>query len=203
LAGHFQKWHTDIPHGPWAFVFSLTEKKLNGGDTEILNPKVLSYWRHFGSMDHINEHGLIYKIPPRFNRLIVFDPRLPHQVSEVKEALELQKARLVIHGWFTEPKTHIEGPLPSSSTEKILNQCFKKVSLATQEFELMTGTLSLGVQVNKGGSVESFKFLTNNLVTLNGEVPLAFLNQIKKIYAQASFAKTKSLTKITVPLIFQ
>ncbi len=203
LSGHFQKWHTDIPHGPWAFVFSLTEKKLKGGDTEILNPKILSYWRNFGSLDHISESGIIQKIPPLFNRLIVFDPRLPHQVSEVKEAINLQESRLVIHGWFTEPKTYIEGSLAPQSTEKTLNECFNKVSLASDQFELMTGTISLGLQVNSKGNVEKFKFLTNNLVTLNGEPPLRFLQKVKNIYSNVTFSRSKSSSIITVPLIFQ
>lgn len=44
LDGHEQRLHTDAPHGPWAFVLSLTsdqaEAMMRGGETAILKPFV-------------------------------------------------------------------------------------------------------------------------------------------------------------------
>lgn len=48
--GSRQGWHTDAPHGPFAFVLSLTrweERRFSGGETMLLQPWVLDYWRHF------------------------------------------------------------------------------------------------------------------------------------------------------------
>lgn len=48
--GHRQGWHSDAPHGPFAFVLSLTrweERRFSGGETMLLQPWVLDYWRHF------------------------------------------------------------------------------------------------------------------------------------------------------------
>ena len=45
-----QELHADVPHGPWAFVLSLTRwegRRFEGGETEILRPHVLDYWRTF------------------------------------------------------------------------------------------------------------------------------------------------------------
>ena len=47
-----QNLHTDSPHGPFAFVLSLTDwegRRFSGGETEILQPLVLDYWRRFDS----------------------------------------------------------------------------------------------------------------------------------------------------------
>lgn len=45
-----QELHADNPHGPWAFVLSLTDwerRRFSGGETAILQPHVLDYWRGF------------------------------------------------------------------------------------------------------------------------------------------------------------
>lgn len=41
-----QELHADLPHGPWAFVLSLTPapRRFTGGETMILKPSVLDYW---------------------------------------------------------------------------------------------------------------------------------------------------------------
>ena len=38
-----------MPHGPWAFVYSLTpnKKEFRGGETLILKPNTLNYWSNF------------------------------------------------------------------------------------------------------------------------------------------------------------
>jgi len=45
-----QELHSDVPHGPWAYVFSLTPWKnrtFSGGETLLLRPSVLNYWQNF------------------------------------------------------------------------------------------------------------------------------------------------------------
>lgn len=46
VSGCRQEAHADLPHGPWAFVLSLTPspRRFSGGETFILKPKVLDYW---------------------------------------------------------------------------------------------------------------------------------------------------------------
>ena len=48
-------------------------------------------------------------VPPLFNRLTVFDPRYPHGVRAVEGTRDPLKARLVLHGWFTEPAPFFNG----------------------------------------------------------------------------------------------
>ena len=49
MHGSRQELHTDAPHGPFAFVLSLTldERRFSGGETVLLQPHVLDYWRGF------------------------------------------------------------------------------------------------------------------------------------------------------------
>ena len=48
--GDMQNFHTDAPHGPLAFVLSLCrEGEFVGGETMMLQPKIMEYWRGFDS----------------------------------------------------------------------------------------------------------------------------------------------------------
>ena len=48
-------------------------------------------------------------VQPHFNRLTVIDGRYPHGVRPVEGTRDPLKARLVLHGWFTEPTPFFEG----------------------------------------------------------------------------------------------
>jgi hypothetical protein len=48
LEGDMQNFHTDAPQGPMAYVLSLCiDGSFQGGETMILNPNMLEYWRGF------------------------------------------------------------------------------------------------------------------------------------------------------------
>ena len=54
----------------------------------------------------------VHLVEPRFNRLTVFDGRYPHGVRPVEGTRDPLKARLVLHGWFTDPTPFFEGERP-------------------------------------------------------------------------------------------
>jgi len=206
IDGCKQELHSDVPHGPWAYVFSLTPWKgrnFTGGETLLLKPEVLSYWKNFGGSEDRELPSFVDRIPALMNRLTVFDPRYPHGVTEVRGTRDPMEARLVIHGWFMEPKTYIEGPLPAASTEKVLNLGFDQLQEVLGQTELTQGTISLQLQVGTNGRVRNAQFATNTLLTLDGEVPKALNREILKIYKELEFKTARSQTMITVPLIFR
>jgi hypothetical protein len=46
--GDLQNFHADAPHGPLAFVLSLSnEGDFQGGETIMLQPEILDFWRGF------------------------------------------------------------------------------------------------------------------------------------------------------------
>jgi len=51
----------------------------------------------------------VAEVQPLFDRLTVFDARLPHGVSRVEGERDPRGGRLVLHGWFTEPAPFSEG----------------------------------------------------------------------------------------------
>ena len=52
-------------------------------------------------------------VEPRFNRMTVFDPRLPHGVPVVEGTHDPREGRLVLHGWFNEPSPFFSGGVRS------------------------------------------------------------------------------------------
>lgn len=113
-----QELHGDLPHGPFAFVFSLTRwrgRVFSGGETILLRDEVLSHWSDFRSVRGVERDDIEHAVAPRFGQLTVFDPRIPHGVREVRGTKDPREGRLVIHGWFVQPRPFIRGPLRVSS----------------------------------------------------------------------------------------
>lgn len=203
IEGCKQAIHSDVPHGPWAFVFSLNPKKpkFTGGETLIFKPSVLNYWENFLNPTDRELPSFVDQITTKFNQLTVFDPRYPHGVTEVHGTQDPREGRLVIHGWFTEPKTYIEGHLPTKATEKILNEAYQKVVDLILAFEPTQGVMSLQIKVSAAGKVVGLRWGTQNLLNREGKKPSALIKKIERVYSELEFPRAKGATAMTVPLI--
>ncbi|GIL99393.1 hypothetical protein Vretimale_4564 [Volvox reticuliferus] len=171
--GCVQELHCDNPHGPFAFVLSLTQdwdqREFTGGETMILQPGVLNYWRSYEPRKGLEMQQLVTRVPAPFNRLTVFDPRFPHGVRQVHGTRDPRKGRLVLHGWFTEPAPFFQGPLDPADAEEALNEGLAPLWDALEGISgLITGTLIVRVHISgRSGSVTDLKWLADTLV----EVP--------------------------------
>ena len=54
---------------------------------------------------------LFHRVPAKFNQLLVFDPAISHGVKQVRGIRDPKEARLVLHGWFVQPRVFWKGPL--------------------------------------------------------------------------------------------
>lgn len=70
-----QELHTDAPHGPWAFVLSLTprERAFAGGQTLLMQPRVLNYWPDFDPSAGLEMKHLVQALLALLNALPCFD----------------------------------------------------------------------------------------------------------------------------------
>ena len=205
--GCYQNLHSDVPHGPWAWVYSLTinPKEFLGGETLIVKPDVLNYWSTFQDQSDREYNSFVDRIPAKFNQLVVFDPRFPHGVTEVKGTRDPQKARLVIHGWFVEPRPYVVGGLKTNQVQSPIGEALMVFSDVIKDLSPLNGTVSLRLDVNSSGRVVSYKEVTNTIVSTQGQK--ADVVQVKKILKQIFsglvFAKAKSGSKITIPILFK
>ncbi len=204
LDGCHQKLHSDVPHGPWSFVYSLTpwkQKGFRGGETLLARPKLLRYFQEIRHTESHEEKDFFQKIEPKMNRLTVFDPRYPHGVEEVRGATDQLDARVVIHGWFTEPRPMIEGALTFKQALKPMDQ-FAISTLERTDQTGATGLLCVRLHIAPEGHVESAQVVTNHLINEEGYVlPKRMLTQIiSESLEPVRFAKARGQTLLTIPL---
>ena len=210
LDGCYQALHSDVPHGPWSFVYSLTpwnSRRFRGGETIVAKPKLLRYFQEV-THDQSDEHSHFFqKIEPKMNRLTVFDPRYPHGVQEVKGEEDLLKGRLVIHGWFTEPRPMLDGALTMKQVLKPLDQLAQFFIQQIEPMEFF-GLLSLKFQVLASGKLAGAQILCGHLVNSQGD-PLHLSTLKKKINllfnedVRICFPKSSGKSVVTLPIEFR
>jgi hypothetical protein len=197
IHGSRQEMHTDSHHGLWAFVYSLSpQQKFSGGETFLLNSDSLSV-----TQSQEKSH-LLKTIPPKMNRLSVFDPQTPHGVTEVRGSMNPADGRLVIHGWFTEPKTYKVGPLPKGAVAKKLNEATLMVQDLASQFPLFKGVLAIHLTIAKSGKVKLLSLASNTIKGLTPEDKMQFLKSLKFRLMRLQFSSAKTETFITLPLVF-
>ncbi|KAG8466407.1 hypothetical protein KFE25_002163 [Diacronema lutheri] len=173
--GCSQALHTDAWHGPFAFVLSLTDwdaRAFTGGETMLMTPAVLDFWRAHEPGTAIEQASMFELVEPRFNRLTVFDPRVPHGVREVRGTRDPLKARLVLHGWFTPAQSvAIAGALGEEQVEPALNAALEPMyERLGSECARVFGTLNVFVHVEPSGAVGDVRVLADTLVVDRAEL---------------------------------
>lgn len=210
VEGCRQEWHADVPHGPWAFVFSLSVghgRAFRGGETKLLRPETLRYWDTFSAAGggERERAGVVKLVAPRFNRLTVFDPRVPHGVTEVKGTQDPREGRLVLHGWFSDPSPFAEGALTNAQVRRPVNEALLGVRAMVNELGELHGTAAFRLRVSAAGKVSGVAALANSVVSLAGD------KQAENLFPRAAAAYFKGLefprargnTEITLPILIR
>ena len=225
-------WHSDASHGPFAFVVNLTpdgcharaesEKPgwFEGGETVLLRPEILDYWRGFDGSRGLEADSIVERVDPApFGRVVCFDGRVPHSVSRVRGTRDPRRGRLVLTGWFSAPRPSAEGGLaedgaPSEEAADILDAALAVAYDAMDELELarVAGFLGVRVAVTAAGAVASVDALCDTLRVDSGEqrpldedeVPddVSTRELIAAALGEAEFPAAASDTTFTLPLAF-
>jgi 2OG-Fe(II) oxygenase superfamily len=206
VEGCRQELHADLPHGPWAFVFSLTpwkNRKFSGGETLLLKPETLDFWESFQSSRGLEQNDIIERINPQFNQLTVFDPRIPHGVREVRGVHDPRDGRLVIHGWFVQPRPFIRGPLSAKSVQLKLKRMDANLAQLLTEIIPVHGTLSLRFSISRSGRVGGFQWLTSALRSQDPASIKKITTCVFESIRDTEFQHARSETLVTLPLVFQ
>jgi hypothetical protein len=204
IDGCRQELHGDLPHGPWAFVFSLTNwrgRAFRGGETLMLRDDVLDYWADFRSERSIEEPDLVRAIEPRFGRLTAFDPRIPHGVREVTGTRDPREGRLVIHGWFVQPRPFVIGPLRARDLEARTED----LNVVLVDAPPLAGLLSLAFEVSRAGTVQRVRVLsdTTRVAAADEAARVRLIAKLRKTIAAWKFAKQRGASRVTLPLVFE
>ncbi len=207
-----QELHTDSPHGPWAFVLSLThwdERTFSGGETMLLNPQVLDYWRGFDPTLGQETPQLTTLIEPHFSRLTAFDPRLPHGVRCVEGPRDPRHGRIVLHGWFTSPTPFFTGALSEEAATPALNAALGPLYEALGELAPAVGAATVRVVVGPEGRTLGVEFLTNTVMMRPQgcldpeEARMEVLGTICDQLFAVQWPPADGETAVTLPFIFE
>jgi len=207
VEGCGQELHGDLPHGPWAFVYSLTRwkgRRFQGGETEILRDEVLDWWGAFRSTRKAERPELLRVIEPRFDRLVAFDPRLPHSVRTVRGTLDPRQGRAVVHGWFVSPRPFVEGALDAGELVPRIDSLSDAILPLARALPV-AGLLSLGFRVTPAGEVRDAGVLSDTT-----RVPSGAERERRRLVAAAlahvaawRFPRRRGPSRITLPLVFE
>lgn len=207
VEGCRQELHGDLPHGPWAFVYSLTDwkrRQFRGGETLLVRDEVLDYWRDFRSERGVEEVDLLQAIEPRLSRLTVFDPRRPHGVRRVEGTHDPRAGRIVIHGWFVQPRPFVEGGLPARAAQPAIEAATEALGPFIESGLPLSGMLSLQLRVAPSG-VASRPTVLSDTTRVSGEWEPERRRMVAAVVKQLDglrLARAKQPSTITLPLVF-
>lgn len=207
IEGCRQELHGDLPHGPFAFVYSLTnwnQRTFAGGETLLVRDEVLDFWHDFRSVRAVEEHELLRAIEPRFDRLTVFDPRIPHGVRTVTGTRDPREGRLVIHGWFVQPRPFVRGPLSVKTLAARIDEL--GAQLGTWLVDLpIAGVLALAFTVDRRGQVRDLRVLSDTTRVPGADEPARrrLVRRMKQSIAGWQLGKQRLPSQITLPIVFE
>jgi hypothetical protein len=207
VEGCRQELHGDVPHGPWAFVVSLTRwrgRTFRGGETLLVRDEVLDFWHDFAS-DRVVEHGeLIRVIAPEFARLTAFDPRIPHGVRTVTGTHDPREGRLVIHGWFVQPRPFVRGALSLRTLASWIEQLTGQLGTWLAGLAV-TGLVSIAFGVDRRGRVRNLRVLsdTTRVPRADERARKALVRRICAAIAAQTFGAQRAPSHVTLPLVFE
>ena len=205
IEGCRQELHGDLPHGPWAFVYSLTRwrgRVFTGGETLLLRDEVLDFWDDFRSVRAVEERELVRAIEPRFGRLVAFDPRIPHGVRTVGGTRDPRDGRLVIHGWFVQPRPFVRGPLAARALASRIADLGDTLAL---DGVAIAGLLSLTFGVDRRGAVRDVRVLsdTTRVPRVDERARVRVVRRLRETVAAWRFERQRGPSRVTLPLVFE
>ena len=164
VPGCRQGWHNDSGNGRFAYVYSLTRdtRLTTGGETLVMR-------EGDGLRRNLTRpaagSGFFVSVPPRFNRLVIFDDRVPHGVERVDGAMDPVEGRFVLHGHIHEAGTSVTGALPAPIVEQAIAGVVDRfVADAAERLAPYHGPLTLRLTAGASGEVVSCDVLIDRVL---------------------------------------
>jgi 2OG-Fe(II) oxygenase superfamily len=163
VGGCRQSLHNDSENGRFAFVYSLTRNRrtTTGGETIILNEGDLF---RANVADAQAGTGLFTPIAPRFNRLVVFDDRMPHGVERVDGSMDPTEGRIVLHGHLRDRGCIVSGALSEQQVREVVIEAILAFSAeALARIRLYHGPVVFRLAISPAGKVEACRVLLDRV----------------------------------------
>jgi hypothetical protein len=204
VAGCRQGLHNDSVNGRFGFVYSLTrnERRTSGGETIV---------HHEGDpfRSQLTRPGagrsFYDAIPPRFNRLVIFDDRMPHAVERVDGSMDPREGRFVLHGHISEGEGAVTGALAAEAAMPLAVEALRAfVQTAPAPLDAYHGPLTIRLEIAADGRVALCRVLMDRVIHPNEHDPQwaplveALLGRLRAL----RFPEADGPSRLTLPLLF-
>ena len=166
--GCSQSIHNDSTNGRFGYVYSLTwdRRDTRGGETIVYHEGDL-YRRNLTTMTG-GRGGLYELIEPAFNRLAIFDDRMPHGVSRIEGSMNPVHGRIVMHGHISETGPGVRGPLRPDQVgppvEEAANEALSRFDMACDPH----GPIVIRLAIRADGGVDQARLVLDRLAFPDG-----------------------------------
>jgi hypothetical protein len=200
-----QELHADVPQGPWSFVYSLTDwdaRAFTGGETLMLRGGVLDYWSGFADDRPLERDDLLWRVPARFDQLLVFDARVPHGVAAVEGTSDPLRARVVVHGWYLRPALTVVGALGAEQVTGPAEELHRRWDDAVRDCGPLSGVATWLLEIGPDGVPRPPRPLASTLVaTAPGADPARALATMGRALATARFPAAAGPSSVVFPVV--
>lgn len=199
--GCSQSIHNDATNGRFGYVYSLTwdERETRGGETIVYHEGDL-YRSNLTRMTG-GKGGLYEMIDSRFNRLAIFDDRMPHGVNRIEGSMNPVHGRLVLHGHISESAPGVRGPLEPDVVGPIVEEA---ANVALNRFEMACdphGPVTVKLLIRADGSVERARLLLDRLAFPDGRNTAGMADSIVEEATKLRFPAASAPTEAIVPIM--
>lgn len=199
VPGCSQGLHNDATNGQLGYVYSLTrnERKTIGGETMVVHDRDLFRT----SLDTAAAGTALFDlVEPRFNRLTLFDDRIPHAVQRVEGSMDPVEGRFVLHGHISEAGVIVQGALPPKAIQDPVVDLLKDLREAAGK--TVNGPLVFAVEIGASGQVERMRPVFDRLASsANADLDAIRAEAGERLRA-IKFPSAASSTRANIPLMF-
>jgi hypothetical protein len=199
VPGCVQGLHNDSTNGRLGYVYSLTRnaRQTIGGETVLMHDRDLFR----SSLDRpAAGTGLYDLVEPRFNRLTLFDDRIPHAVQRVDGSMDPMEGRFVLHGHISEAGVVTRGPLPPEDIQAAVDKALEEVLSGVAPN--VHGPLVLQLEIARSGEIQRLRPIFDRLASADSENLDYLRGEITEPVGAIRFPVASSPTLANVPLIF-
>jgi hypothetical protein len=202
VSGCRQGLHNDSVNGRFGYVYSLTrnERRTSGGETIVHREG--DAFRTLRAEPGAS-HAFFDAIEPRFNRLVVFDDRMPHAVERVDGSMDPREGRFVLHGHISESEPIIAGALSGEILVGAARRALEAFA-AGRFLDGYHGPLTLLIAVEPDGRVSACRVLLDRVIHPDAgdrRWP-GLLGELVRSFEAIQFPAADGQSKLLMPVMF-
>jgi hypothetical protein len=140
-------------------------------------------------------------IEPKFNRLAIFDDRMPHGVQRIEGSMNPVHGRLVLHGHISETGPGVRGALNPVEVGTVVEEAANEVLSAWPMSADPHGPLVVRLAISADGRVEQARLVLDRVAFSDGSSADGIADAILAAAAKRTFPARPQPTEAIVPIL--